>query len=75
MAELCIFQFFIHSLQRHTLLRKVLGMHSETCPETVIEMNNKLMVQFLRKHLGQPADQDLDQDVQRRSELILPLFP
>ena len=33
-------------------MKKFVGLLSETCPETVIDLNNKLMVQFLWKHLA-----------------------
>ena len=39
-----------------------MGLLSETCPETVIDLNNKLMVQFLWKHLSK---------VKRNANLIL----
>ena len=35
-----------------SLVKKFVGLLSETCPETVIDLNNKLMVQFLWKHLA-----------------------
>ena len=31
-----------------TLLRKALGVHSETCPEVVMDLTNKLMIKFIR---------------------------
>lgn len=33
-------------------LRKMFGMHSDTCPDLVMSLNNKLMVHFIRKHLS-----------------------
>ena len=33
-------------------MKKFVGLLSETCPETVIDLNNKLMVQFLWKHIS-----------------------
>ena len=40
-------------LFQFSLVKKFVGLLSETCPETVIDLNNKLMVQFLWKHLPQ----------------------
>ena len=45
-----------------SLVKKFVGLLSETCPETVIDLNNKLMVQFLWKHLSK---------VKRNANLIL----
>lgn len=50
-------------------------MHSETCPEIVIDLNNKMMVQFIWKHLGTPEDKDIDSDIEKQSSLIMQLFP
>jgi len=67
-----IFQF--------SLVKKFVGLLSETCPETVIDLNNKLMVQFLWKHLSKDgagsSDSDVDSDITKRSDLLEELkFP
>jgi len=67
-----IFQF--------SLVKKFVGLLSETCPETVIDLNNKLMVQFLWKHLPQDGagsgDPDVDSDIAKKSDLLEELkFP
>jgi len=49
-------------------------MHSETCPEKVIDLNNKMMVQFIRRHLQEEADEEVDRDVNDMAHLIGDLF-
>ncbi|TRY77916.1 hypothetical protein TCAL_13122 [Tigriopus californicus] len=53
------------------LIRKVVGMASKTCPEIVIDLNNKMMVQFLWKHLGLLNDKDVDEDIKRLKQQYL----
>jgi len=51
-------------------LRKMVGMHSETCPELVMELNNKLMVQFINKHLKITCDADIETDLKKHENLF-----
>ena len=57
-----------------TVVKKVIGLHSETCPEVVIDLNNKLMVQFAWRMLGKPADEEVDQDIAKNIQLVKNLF-
>lgn len=34
------------------MVRRIVGMDSPTCPEKVLDLNNRYMVQFIRYHLG-----------------------
>ena len=60
---------------QNQLARKIVGMHSETCPEIVIDLNNKMMVQFIWSHLGMPGDQEIDDDLEKKTSFIMQLFP
>ncbi len=55
-------------------IKKIIGMHSKTCPEIVIDLNNKLMVQFAWQRLGKSSDAEVDEDVARQNDLIKDLF-
>jgi hypothetical protein len=48
----------------------MLGMHSDTCPDLVMGLNNKMMVQFIRKHLKLETDADIDADVNKQKHLL-----
>ena len=55
---------------QQTTLKRILGLYSKTCPEMVMNINNKLMVQFIFKHLGIDADPDIDQYITKNSNLL-----
>lgn len=55
---------------KDTLVKKVIGMHSATCPETVISLNNRLTLQFIFRHLGLPNDADIDKEIRNKSSLL-----
>lgn len=57
-------------LLQQTTLKRVLGLHSKTCPEVVMNLNNKLMVQFLFKHLGANAYAEIDEEIVKSSSLL-----
>ena len=57
-------------LLQQTMIKRFLGLHSLTCPELVMNLNNKLMVQFLYKHLGVNADAEIDDEILKNSSLI-----
>ena len=57
-------------LMQHNHLKKVLGLHSQTCPETVMSLNNKIMVQFFLKHLDGSADAEIDEEISKNTHLI-----
>ena len=61
-------------LKQNTMVRKVIGMHSETCPEIVLDVNNKLMVQFIWKHIHEHHDAEVDHDIDQNKHLLKPLF-
>jgi hypothetical protein len=63
--------FFAH---QKTVMKKILGMHSTTCPETVLSLTTKLMVRFLRRQLGLPEDADVNSDIEKQSNLLRPGF-
>ena len=50
----------------------MLGMHSETCPELVMALNNKLMVQFIRKHTtGEGScETEVENDLKKHENLF-----
>ena len=37
---------------QNNLVRRIVGMDSPTCPDKVLDLNNRYMVQFIRNHLG-----------------------
>lgn len=51
-------------------LKRMLGMHSETCHKLVMTLNNKLILQFLYKHLNLQNDTDLDIFIENNKDLI-----
>ncbi len=51
-------------------MKKILGMHSTTCPETVMSLTNKLMVQFIRKHLNLTDDDEINSDIEKQKNLL-----
>ena len=55
-------------------MKKILGMHSSTCPETVMSLTNKLMVRFIRAHLDLPEDEEINSEIEKQSKIILPGF-
>jgi|FrelakmetLWP11LW_1041352.scaffolds.fasta_scaffold404937_1 hypothetical protein len=55
-------------------MKKILGMHSSTCPEMVMSLTNKLMVQFVRNHLDLPNDEEIDSDIEKQSNLLISGF-
>ena len=50
----------------------MLGMHSETCPELVMALNNKLMVQFIRKQIatGEACETEIENDLKKHENLF-----
>ena len=57
-------------LLQHVTIKRVLGLHSQTCPEAAMNLNNKLMVQFLYKQLGQNSDAEIDEEIKKNSYLL-----
>ena len=57
-------------LVQHTALKRILGLHSKTCPDVVMSLNNKLMVQFIFKHMGLAPDGEIDDYILRSSSLL-----
>jgi hypothetical protein len=55
-------------------MKKILGMHSSTCPEMVMSLTNKLMVQFVRNHLDLPNDEEIDSDIEKQTNLLISGF-
>ena len=53
-----------------TTVKKVLGLHSKTSPELAMNVNNKLMVQFIYKHTGVPSDSELDEEIMKNSSIL-----
>jgi hypothetical protein len=51
-------------------MKKILGMHSTTCPETVMSLTNKLMVQFIRRHLNLTDDDEINSDIEKQKNLL-----
>ena len=51
-------------------LKKVLGSYSKSCPEEVMNINNKLIVQFLFKELGKSPSETLNEEVTKYSYLL-----
>jgi hypothetical protein len=51
-------------------MKKILGMHSTTCPETVMSLTNKLMVQFIRQHLKLTEDEEINADIEKQKKLL-----
>ena len=59
---------------QYTFIKKLTGTHSETCPEVVMDLSNKLTLQFALRHLGRAPDEEVDADVERRKDLLVDLF-
>ena len=59
---------------QHHIVKRVAGMHSTTSPETVMDLNNKMMVQFIWDQLGTAADAEVDEDVRRMADLVADPF-
>ena len=57
-------------LVQHKMLKRILGLYSDTCPEVVMNVNNKLMVQFIFKHLGLSADAEIDEVIAKNASLL-----
>ena len=60
-------------LLKNDIVKKHLGAYSKTCPETVMNINNKLMAQFLFKELGldHPSNAALNEELQKYSHLTV----
>ena len=48
----------------------MLGMHSETSPEVVMSLNNKLMVQFINKNSDSTCDANIENDLKKHENLF-----
>ncbi len=68
-----IFKYFFFHFQK-ILLRKVLGVHSRTCPETVMVVTNRLIVRFIRKHLNLGDDEEVNAELGQQKDLIIEGF-
>ena len=55
---------------RNAKLKKILGMHSSTCPQVTLSLTNKLMVQFINKALGVEVSQDIQQGIAEHDDLV-----
>ncbi len=57
------------------LLRKVLGMYSQTCPEVVMDLTVKQTVKFFSTRLTQDhSDEEIDRDLEANQDLFQDLF-
>ena len=56
------------------MVKKILGMHSSTCPETVMRLTNKLMVQFILRHLQLPDDEEINSEIEKEKIFLKPGF-
>ena len=57
-------------LLRNTTMKKVLGSYSKTSPDKVMNVNNKLIVQFLFDKLGMAPSPELDEEITNSSILL-----
>ena len=48
----------------------MLGVHSQTCPELVMTLNNKLMVQFILKHIDAESNTEVDDEIRKYHDLL-----
>ena len=55
---------------RNNAIKKMFGAYSKTCPEKVMSLNNKLVVQFLDKKLGRKANSELNEEIRKLSDLV-----
>ena len=53
-------------MTQYTLLKRITGTHSETSPEVVLDLSNKLSLQFALRQLGAPPDAEIDADVAKQ---------
>ncbi len=52
----------------------MLGVHSKTCPETVMMVTNRLMIRFIRKHLNLGDDDEVNSDLDQQKHLVIEGF-
>jgi platelet-activating factor acetylhydrolase len=57
-------------LIRNTSMKKVFGSYSKTSPDKVMNVNNKLIVQFLFDKLGMTPSPELDDEIRNSSFLL-----
>jgi hypothetical protein len=52
------------------LVKKFVGLLSKTCPEKVIDLNEKLTVQYIWRMLGMEKDAEVDSDIAKMGYLL-----
>merc|ERR1712179_396142 len=53
-----------------SFIKKIAGMHSLTCPDKVLAINNRLMLQFIWQRLGLPQDAEVREDIRKNSSFL-----
>lgn len=53
------------------ILRRIAGAHSPIDPLVAMNLNNRLALLYLRKHLGHPVDEEHSSFVQQHKDLLL----
>ena len=55
---------------RNNTMKKMFGSYSETCPEKIMSLNNKLAIQFIEKELGRKPNLEMSDEITKMSDLI-----
>ena len=57
---------------RNKTMKKMFGSHSETHPEKVMSLNNKLTIQFIEKKLGRKPNLEINDEIAKLADLVHP---
>ena len=55
-------------------MKRVVGVASETCPNKVMTLNNRLMVQFIRKHINLEPNSEIEDYIDNEKDLLVEGF-
>ena len=55
-------------------MKRVVGVASETCPNKVMTLNNRLMVQFIRKHINLEPNSEIEDYIENEKDLLVEGF-
>jgi len=59
---------------RGSHMKRVVGVASETCPNKVMTLNNRLMVQFIRKHINLEPNSEIEDYIENEKDLLVEGF-
>jgi len=59
---------------KSSVIKKIIGMHSDSDPVLVLDLNNKLMLHFIWSNLGMEFDMDVDKFLEHHKNILVEAF-